>query len=85
MDQEIKQNLAIDLGMKKVLIISRYQYKKDELNFFHFKGYFKGEKIAQIAVNGGSFERGEDYALALTSVLVVDGILIGELKKSKKL
>ena len=68
-----------------MLIISRHLYRKNQLNFFHFKGYFRGEKVQQIAVKGGAFEKGEDYALALTSVTVVDGILMGNLVKNKKL
>lgn len=71
--------------MKKVLIISRYQNQKNNINFFHFKGYFKGHKITQIAVKGGDFDKGHDYALALNNVVVVDGTLVGNLVKAKKL
>ncbi|MAZ48754.1 MAG: hypothetical protein CME65_09330 [Halobacteriovoraceae bacterium] len=71
--------------MKKVLIISRYLRAKENLNLFHFKGYFHGQRINQIAVKGGKFEKGHDYALALESVVILDKVLVGELVKSKKL
>lgn len=71
--------------MKKVLIISRYLRAKENLNLFHFKGYFHGKKINQIAVKGGLFDKDCDYALALESVVVIDEMLVGDLVKSKKL
>lgn len=68
-----------------VYIVSRFQSNLNGNNVFHFIGYFNGVRINKIVVDGGSFEKNEDYVLAINQVNCKNGILYGNLIKSKKL
>lgn len=70
---------------KKIYVISRNIGKSGEYFLFHFIGYYNGVRITEIKVKGGEFELGEDYVLAIKQIICLDGILFGELVKSKKL
>lgn len=70
--------------MKKVFIISLYEKKLNQGHLFHFKGFYLGQKIKQIIVQGGEFEFNSAYVLALEDVSVCDETLFGRCVKSKK-
>ena len=56
--------------------------------FFHFKGFYKGQKISQIAVlpkDGAHFVLGEDYLLFLQQDYIESEIIYCRLIKFKNL
>ncbi len=76
---------SIMMAMKNVLIISRFIKRRNSRNYFHFRGYFKGHKIASIEIAQGEFVLGEDYVLSLGSVKVEGQTLKGKLLASRQL
>ena len=70
---------------KSIYVVSRCLQKKDENFQFHFIGYFDGQRVETIYVNGGDFENGEDYLLFLEGVYCIGPRLFGSLIKSKKI
>lgn len=70
---------------KKIFVVSRYLGRRNQKNIFHFIGYFNGVRVRKILVDGGQFEHGEDYVLALNNIKCEDNVLVGQLAKSKRL
>lgn len=71
--------------MHRVFIVSNFEKYEGDYNCFHFNGFFKGKKIKQIRVKGGSFIPREAYMLAIEKVCVDKSTLYGELVKYKQL
>lgn len=69
----------------RIFILTKFLKVSKKLNEFHFIGFYKGEKINKVYVNGGEFEKGSEYILALDYVRVESNSLYGDLKKVKKL
>ncbi len=71
--------------MQKVYLISTCILKKKKCSVFHFKGYFKGEKIKEIYINDLNFELNSEYLIKLKVLGIKNGIVFGESLKSKVL
>jgi hypothetical protein len=70
---------------KRIFVVSRFLKVTNNKNEFHFIGYFNGVRIKRIIVQGGEFDIGEDYVLALNNLRIKESILRGDLEKSKRL
>ena len=72
--------------MKKMIyIVSRFEGRERDFNCFHFIGYFNGVRIKKIYVRNGYFMIDEEYILAIEKPVIREGVLFGELVKSKLL
>ena len=71
--------------MQKVYLISTCILKKRSNSIFHFKGFYKGEKIKEIHIQGSNFELNTEYLIKLKVVSVRNGVVYGESLKSKLL
>ena len=69
--------------MKRIYIVSRYIGVSNDLNRFHFIGYVDGVRIMKVLVRGGGFNLNCDYVLALENIRSHEGVLYGNLVKSK--
>lgn len=70
---------------KNIFVVSKFLEVAQNMNKFHFRGYFNGQRVNEILVTGGDFEHGEDYVLALNQVKLKEASLYGVLVKSKRL
>lgn len=58
-------------GMKKLLVFSKCHSVKSEIEF-HFKGFYRGEKVEKIVVHGKEiFKPGAEYLLWVKDLGVV--------------
>jgi len=70
---------------KNIFVVSRHLGTSKRKNYFHFIGYFNGVRIQQIIVEGGDFDKGEDYVLALKNIRCEENELYGDLIRCKQL
>lgn len=62
--------------VKKLLIYSQCQRSNQKGAYFHFRGYYHGEKVKHIWVEGGcNFEVKKDYLLWVTELRFSKGLL----------
>ena len=71
--------------MEKVYLISTCICVKKKYSIFHFKGYFKGEKISEVRVNEIDFSVGGEYLMKIYAKGVEKNILFGDIVKVKRL
>lgn len=71
--------------MKKVYIISTCTRKNKYYSEFHFKGFFKGERIVLIRIISNQFSVGDEYLIKMVNFNIEKNILIGSAEKFKKL
>ena len=71
--------------MKKVYIISTCIKKNKLFSIFHFKGFYRGEKIKEIKIKSSEFDVNKEYLIKLIDPYVYDEVLFGDLEKSKVL
>ena len=70
---------------QRIFVISKFIKRVDDLNCFHFNGFYKGERISEILIAEGNFDKGEEYILAIDEVSREQGRLIGKLVKYRLL
>lgn len=70
---------------KRIFIVSKFKRKANDYNKFHFKGFYQGIAIKEILVQEGSFQKGEEYILAVDEICIEQGSLIVRLVKSRLL
>jgi len=71
--------------MEKVYIISTCIRKNRFYCEFHFKGYFKGNKIELIRIYNDQFLKGCEYLIKMVDFNIVNRTLIGKAEKFKRL
>lgn len=85
------QNLPVNTGVimcEVVLIYSRCSRKIKDDYRFHFKGFYKGEKIASLLIKMKGNEKldvGQDYLLWGRKVDLISEVLEIEIIKYKKI
>lgn len=71
--------------MKKLLVMSKYIGANNQ-HQFHFKGFYRGEKIKKIIVEGNAkFIEGEEYLLWVRELAILENELHVELLAWKEL
>ncbi len=73
---------------REIIIISRcLNYNsRTHCYIFHFKGYFKGERVEKIhGVSPILLKKAEEYIFKFEVIDIKEKILIGKIKKIKKL
>jgi hypothetical protein len=70
--------------MKLYLISTCIKINK-RYSIFHFKGYFKGQKINEVYVECHEFSIGCEYLVKLKAIEVNNSSLYGKVLKLKKL
>lgn len=71
--------------MEKLYIISTCLKQKNDCSEFHFKGFYKGEKIKKVIVSKGKFKLNENYLVKIKRPIVKQQVLYAECVKLKKL
>lgn len=74
--------------MRTVIIVSRCLNEHSERPNFHFKGFFAGQFIKSLKLNGDpsmKWKKGEDYVLYVNVECVRSGILWGQVIRSRAL
>ena len=70
-----------------IIVISFCIKRSEYAQYFHYKGYFLGQKINKIEVNvlQGQFEIQQEYLLKLKVLRIEKSVLICDVLQSKKL
>lgn len=71
--------------MQKLYIISTCLQLKKNYTEFHFKGFYKGERIIKVRVYSGNFEENSSYLIKLKKPVVKQQVLHAVCVKHKKL
>ena len=69
--------------MKKVYIISTCIKKNQQFSIFHFKGFYRGQRITEVKVLSSHFELNKEYLIKLIDPYVREQILFGSVEKFK--
>jgi hypothetical protein len=70
--------------MKLYLISTCIKINK-RYSIFHFKGYFQGEKINEVYIEGHEFHIGAEYLMKIKPIGLQNSSLYGKVLKFKKL
>ena len=72
--------------MQKLYLISQCLGFRKNIAIFHFKGFYKGQKIKEIHLfNGENFILDEKYLIEIQAISIIDQKILGRAKRSKKL
>ena len=86
-------DLALSASMKTVIIVSKCirvikLNSYESLFHFHFKGVCSGEVLRKVILKGSvqhNIRQGEEYLIYVAVTNCFEGVLIGEIVKSKPL